>query len=374
VKIVHLLASPFVGGPERQALGLARAMRHPTTFLSFAERGLASAFLSRARSEGVEAHELAENFPRVTAAIAEVASWLRRLRADVLLTSGYKPDLIGWRAARAAGIPVIGIAHGWTGVTWKVRLYEWLDTAALAWMDACVCVSAATEKRARRWGVRNTTVIRNAIDPEPWSRPRPEAREAVLSLFPQRPALVVGAVSRLSPEKGPDVLIDAAALFCKSHDAGLVIFGKGPMEEKLRARIARLGLEKRAVLGGFCPEIERLLPGMDLFAQSSHTEGLPVAVLEAQAAGVPVVATAVGGTPEVVEDGRTGWLAPPADPAALARKIGEALSSGELRRSMAEEARARVLREHTFEAQADRYEELLQRLVGRRKEALHACR
>src|SRR5262249_45674373 len=112
--VVHLLASPFVGGPERQVLGLARALPADTrtTFLSFAERGLARPFLDQARQDGFEAIELKENFPRFGRATAEVADHLRRLDADVLCTSGYKPDLIGWRAARRAKVPVVPIAHG----------------------------------------------------------------------------------------------------------------------------------------------------------------------------------------------------------------------------------------------------------------------
>ncbi len=371
MNIVHLLASPFVGGPERQVLGLARAMPHRTTFLSFAERGLARPFLDKARADGFDAHELHENYPRVGAAIAEIAGWLKRLRADVLLTSGYKPDILGWRAARTAGAPVVGIAHGWTGVTLKVKLYEWLDTLALAWMDACVCVSEATARRARRSGIRKAVVIRNAIDATPYDTPAPDARDAVRALFPTPPRLVVGAAGRLSPEKGFDVLIAAAALVCRTRDVGFVIFGKGPREDDLRRQITRLGLEGRVVLGGFRGDLERVLPGLDIAALSSHTEGLPVAVLEAQAAGVPVVATAAGGTPEVIDEGRTGLLVPPNDPASLAHKLGELLDDPARRKAMGAVGWRRVREEFTFAAQAEKFERLLGRVVPVREGVTH---
>ncbi|MGL4551224.1 MAG: glycosyltransferase family 4 protein, partial [Gemmataceae bacterium] len=180
MNIVHLLASPFVGGPERQVLGLAHAQAdtHRSAFLSFAERGLARPFLDRARAEGFEAVELKTNFPWVAPAVREVADQLRRLRADVVVTSGYKPDLIGWRAARAARVPVVGIAHGWTGATVKVRLYEMVDAWAMSWLDAVVCVSQATAERVRRAGVpaAKVAVIRNALDATPYDLPAPEAR------------------------------------------------------------------------------------------------------------------------------------------------------------------------------------------------------
>jgi glycosyltransferase involved in cell wall biosynthesis len=374
MNIVHLLASPFVGGPERQVLGLARAMspRHASTFLSFVERGLARPFLERARVDGFEAHELAGNFPYVWSTIDEVAGWLKRLRAEALLTSGYKPDLIGWRAARVVGIPVIGIAHGWTGVTLKVQFYEWLDAFCLRYMDACVCVSEAMAQRAiGRWvPAKKVVVIRNAIDAAPYDVPPSGPAETVRGYFPTPPRLVVGAAGRLSPEKGFDVLIDAAAVVCRSHtDVGFLIFGSGPQEDELRQRIAKLGLEGRVVLGGFRSDLERVLPGFDIGALSSHTEGLPVAVLEAQAAGLPVVATAVGGTPEVLEDGRTGLLVPPARPDLLASRLTELIDGPQRRREMGEAGRRRVRDEFTFAAQAERYEQLLQRLVhpARRK-------
>jgi glycosyltransferase involved in cell wall biosynthesis len=381
MNLVHLMASPFVGGPERQALGLARALSpaHRTTFLSFAERGLARPLLQKAREDGFDAHELVENFPRVGRAIAEVAGWLKRLHADVLLTSGYKPDILGWRAARSAGIPVVGIAHGWTGATLKVKLWEWIDAFALRYMDACVCVSEATARRARGRGIpaRRIAVIRNALDPTPFDTPAPEAADTVRALFPSPPARVVGTVGRLSPEKGFDVLIDAAALVCGARDdVGFVIYGTGPTEEKLRQQVARLGLQGRVILAGFRQDLERVLPGLDLFVSSSHTEGLPVAVLEAMAAGLPVVATSVGGTPEVVDDGRTGLLVPPSRPDLLANRIEELLGDPRRRSAMGRAGKERVRDELTFAAQAERYERLLRRLVSTptRKEAAHACR
>src|SRR3954470_1401225 len=100
--VVHLMASPFFGGPERQVLGLARHLPAPcrTSFLSFAEGGLARPFLSQVRRHGFRGVELQNNTPRFGACVREVAAELRRLGADLLCCSGYKPDLVGWRAAR----------------------------------------------------------------------------------------------------------------------------------------------------------------------------------------------------------------------------------------------------------------------------------
>src|SRR5262245_2419582 len=141
--IVHLAASPFFGGPERQMLGLARHLpgKYRSIFLSFAERGKARAFLHEVRQHGFRAVELRHNFPRLARATREVQHHLHRLRADILCCHGYKPDLIGWQAARRVGIPVIAVSHGWTGATLRVRFYESLDRWVLRRMDTVVGVS-----------------------------------------------------------------------------------------------------------------------------------------------------------------------------------------------------------------------------------------
>ncbi len=374
--LVHLLASPFFGGPERQALGLAQALTPDcrTTFLSFAERGLARPFLDRARAQGFEAIELQSNFPRVGRAIDEVARHLQKLQTDLLCTSGYKPDILGWRAGRQAGVPVVAIAHGWTGVTFKVRLYEAIDAWVMRRLDAVVCVSEAMAGRLRAAGVPQTKlhVIRNAIDARAFEHPCPDSRQNIESFFERPPALIVGAAGRLSPEKGFDVLITAAALVCRQrNDVGFLLFGEGPLRPALEELIEGYGLQGRVVLGGFRDDLDKLLPGLDLFVLSSHTEGLPVAVLEAQAAAVPVVATAVGGTPEVILEGVTGYLVPPAQEDPLAVKILQALSTDEKRREMGRQAAHRVREEFTFAVQAARYRALFNQLTAERRG--HVC-
>jgi glycosyltransferase involved in cell wall biosynthesis len=378
MNLVHLLASPFVGGPERQVLGLARAQaaRHQTTFLSFAERGLARPFLQQAEREGFAAHELRTNYPRLRAAIAEVVDWLRQLRADVLLTSGYKPDIVGWRAARQAKVPVVGIAHGWTGVTWKVRLYEWLDTLALGFMDRVVCVSEATARRARRGGIpeRKIRVVRNALDTRPYDFPCPTARANVENLFAPAPRYLVGTVGRLSPEKGMDVFVRSAITLAKRrNDVGFVLLGEGPTRPALETLISEAGLEGRICLAGFCRDLPGILPGLDVVVSSSHTEGLPVALLEAMAARLPVVATAVGGTPEVVCEAQTGYLVPPNQPEALAERLHALLDDPQTRQAMGQAGRQRVCEHFTFTSMAHQYEQLFSDLPTRpvRKEVAH---
>jgi glycosyltransferase involved in cell wall biosynthesis len=368
MRVVQLMASPFVGGPERQVLGLAEALPADcrTTFLSFAERGLARPFLDEARARGFEAVELRENAPHCFRAAREVAGHLERVGADVLCCNGYKPDVVGWLAARRAGIPVVSISHGWTAATWKVRLNEALDRRLLRRMDCTVCVSEAQAVKVRRAGVDpdRVLVIRNAIQVDAFEEPDRSYRRVLEGFFPNRPKHIVAAGGRLSPEKGFDLLIRAAAdVALQDRGVGFVLFGEGPLREELERQANECGLQDRFVFAGFRTDLQRFLPWCDLVVLSSHTEGLPVVVLEALAAGVPVVATEVGGTPEVIDDGVNGFLVPPGDAAALAARIADVLGSEEKRREMGACGRRRVCEEFTFAAQAEQYYHLFVSLV-----------
>ncbi len=366
----HLTASTFYGGPERQMLGLADALPSEcrTTVVCFREGGRGREFLRTAVSRGHAAVGLAHDTPHLFAAAAELAGLLRERAADVLLCHGYKANLVGRLAARRVRIPAVAVSRGWTAENWKVRAYEWLDRRHLALMDRVVCVSEGQAAKVRQAGVPESrlTVIRNAARLEAFADPDPFGRRDLLAHFPAGVARVIVGAGRLSPEKGFDVLLEAAAtVLARDPGCGVVVFGDGVERPRLERRLAELRLGGRFVLAGFRRDLDRLLPWADVLALPSHTEGLPNVVLEAAAAGVPVVATAVGGTPEAVLDGETGYLVPPADPTALADRLSAVLADEPTRRRMGDAAREFVRERFSFAAQAEAYLALVHELFGR---------
>jgi glycosyltransferase involved in cell wall biosynthesis len=241
-----------------------------------------------------------------------------------------------------------------------------LDRLVLRRMGCTVCVSEAQAVRVRRAGVPpdKITVIRNAVGLNQDDTPDPRYRNTLLDLFERPPTWLVAAAGRFSPEKGFDHFVEAAAVVRRTiPDAGFVLFGDGPLRGAIARKIAECGLEKSFILAGFRRDLQAFLPHFDLAVLPSYTEGLPVFVLEAMAAGVPVVATAVGGTPEAVVDGITGHLVPPGDPVALAARVVQLLQNESQRRRMGACGQQRVEDHFTFAAQCAAYQRLFDRMA-----------
>jgi glycosyltransferase involved in cell wall biosynthesis len=371
--VVHLTDSPFFGGPERQILGLSVNLPASvrTTILCFRDHASSAPFLEQLTRAGVTARTIGHANPRFLGMIADVARELRATRADLLVCHGYKADVLGLIAARRVGIPVLSVSRGWTGHTRKVRAYEALDRLVLRRMDGVVCVSEGQAAKVRAAGVpaSRVHVIQNSIDTSRFAtgdaKARSAGRAALQALFAAPRDLIVVGVGRLSPEKGFDQLVEAARQVVQELPAaGFVIIGDGPSRQALETQIHDAGLGRQVVLAGFRSDVDALLPGADVLAQSSHTEGLPNVVLEACAAGVPVVATSVGGTGEVIADGMNGYLVPAGAPRALASRLLELLRSPERRQAMGEQGRRIVRRDFSFATQCAAYESLFATVLG----------
>jgi glycosyltransferase involved in cell wall biosynthesis len=348
---------------------LARSLPSPeyrTVFLSFPERGLAEPFLAKARESGFEAIALKRNFPNLRQSVQELVGHLRRVQADVLICHNYKPDLIGWLAARRVGIPFVCVSRGWTWATLRVRIYEIMDRALLRAADRVVCVSEAQAAKVRWARVEEDRirVIHNSVNLERFTDLDRSARGELEALFPVAKKFIVGAAGRLSPEKGFAELIDAAREVIRQRpDAGFVIFGDGPLRQPLLDRIERAKLSDSFVLAPFREDLDKLMPSLDVLALSSLTEGLPNVVLEASAAGVPVLATNVGGTGEIIRDGVSGFLVPPSRPPVMAERILALANDVARRAEMGHAGRERVRRHFTFESQSAAYQRLIDDLL-----------
>jgi len=269
--------------------------------------------------------------------LAELCRVIRQVRPDVVHVSSSKAGILGRLAAWALRVPVrVFTVHGWAFAAAEGRaslVYRWADRLVSPLTSATICVSElerASGLAARTCDAGRTVVIPNAVDVR-----------GALRASRQRSRPLLLAVGRLRPPKDFATLVRALALL-PADAFELAIVGDGPQREELAALIAQLGLEDRVRLEGERRDVPTLLAEADAFVLSSRSEGLPVSVLEAMAAGLPVVATAVGGVGEAVVDGETGLLVRPADPEALAAALATIVADPALRRRLGAAGRARA--------------------------------
>lgn len=289
---------------------------------------------------------------------------LRDFDPHLLHSHMFHANLLARIVGRLTGVPRIVCTEHTMGQEGSVRRLLNRLTAPLA--DRITAVSEQVGTFAREGiGIPSdqVVVIPNGIDIDRCrSALSPDQARAKLGLPPDQP--VVGTVGTLRPVKGTDVLLRAFARLQESGpEAHLLVVGDGPEWDTLQALADELGIRDAITFTGNRSDIADLLAAMDLFVLSSHWEGLPIAALEAMAAGLPVVATAVGGTPGVVLDGKTGLLVPPSDPPALAGALQQLLSDPQQARTMGQAGRRRVEEQYTQQRMVERMEALYQELL-----------
>jgi glycosyltransferase involved in cell wall biosynthesis len=370
--ICHLIASAFVGGPEKQILEVSsRLVRAGWTVIvgSFRENRPFVPIIEAARAQGFGTFMVDTRSPFNPGSVGQLRRFLEQHRIELLITHGYKSNMVGYAAARGTSFVQVPIVRGYTAEDWKVRLYERLDRRLLRRFGLVLCVSEGTKRRMIGHGLdsEHIRVLHNAVDPGHAVKPIDLRTE--FHLPPETRVLV--AAGRLSPEKGHRDLVDAVCrLKAVQPPIHLLILGSGKEEPRLRRQIRDGGLEDRVHLAGFRDDVPCYLAGADLVVNPSLTEGLPNVLLEALAVGAPVVATDVGGTGELIIPQQTGWLVPPGSAVAMAEAIDHALSHPAQAREMAERGRRLVSRSFSFSSQAAQLASLLVEALPNGKGAL----
>lgn len=319
--VLHLLAPALYGGAERVVRSLSleqvRGGRqvHVAAIL---DPGVTDHPLLRAvAAGGGHVHAITVGGREYRRERALVRDLLERIRPGVVHTHGYRTDVLHGPVARSLSIPTVTTVHGFTGGDWKNQVYEFLQMRAFRRTDAVVVVSGPLRDRLSARGVpeeRIHLIVNAWADPIPFLA-RHEAR-ATLGI-PEN-AWCAGFIGRLSREKGPDVFAEAIGLM--GTDVLGVMIGDGESRAAIAGDAAAFGSESRLRLPGAIEDAGRLVRAFDLLVLSSRTEGTPMVLFEAMAAGVPIVATRVGGIPDVVSE-REALLVEPENPGALATAI-----------------------------------------------------
>ena len=337
---------------------------------------------------------------------------------DLMHSHGYKGNILfGFVPKKVRKLPLVSTIHGYTSTNafTKMRLYEWLDTKSLKFIDVVVLVSNAMKSHPRLKSLNgnNIHVIPNGIPipdstvtqfndstTHPFNQSPSQFDNLTIQQFDRSPiqfnnstnqpfdktvnqfndlttqqfvdskiikfcegGFTIGSIGRLSTEKGYRYLIETLELLVKGGiDARLVIIGEGSERDYLEGLVAQFGLSGRVMLPGYRDDAKRYVPYFNAFAISSLTEGLPITLLEAMQAKIPVVATKVGGIPEVLQNGKDGLIVEPRDSQSLARALSRIYHDLILCDELTNLAYQKVITDYTSEKMALQYIDIYHKL------------
>ncbi len=362
MKVAHIMAPGPVGGAEQVVTDLVQLLTAHDCSVDLVtildEHARHHPFLELER-DGLTVHPLRVPSRGYLTERRRLRTLLAQIAPEVVHTHGYRADVLSGSVARKLRIPTTATAHGFTGGGVKNRLYEYLQRRALRRCTAVVAVSVPMARDLEAWGIpaASIRVIPNARTAPVDALPAHEARRR-FDVGPE--PFHVGWVGRLSQEKGPDVMLDAVALLKASGaipNLRVSVVGDGSELALLRSQCEAGPVADTIRWWGRVPNAASLFSAFDVMVLSSRTEGTPIVALESMLAGIPLVATRVGGVPDLVRE-EEGWLVPPEDPEALAREVQMVHDQPKEARARATRALERVRVSADPEEWAHRYLEL----------------
>jgi len=349
MNIVHLETGRHLYGGARQALYLMQGLRIRGIGTLLACRP-DSAIAAAAREQGLEVHPLPMGGDADVVFPFRLAALLRRLQPDILhVHSRRGADTLGGLAARAAAIPAV--------LSRRVDSPSRPVIGRLKYRNyrRVIAISAAIQRQLQQAGLDRALLRRvySGVDLDDclpqWSR-----RQLLAAFALPDDARVVACIAQLIPRKGHAGLLAAwARVAAACPQARLLVFGEGPLEGRLRAQVTAAGLDAVVRFCGFRPDLLEFLGRVDLVMHAASREGLGLGLLQAQAAGVPVVACRAGGVPEVIDDGMTGILVEPDKPDRLADAAVDLLQNNERRAQWGAAAQRRMAAMFGVEAMVD---------------------
>lgn len=360
MKVLQVFPFSFVGGPEKQFLSIARELRKRKIKMDF----LIYTRLSTTNTNLVTLKNLCQSYeielyiqapPRIASfknSIALLKEIVTKNQYDGVISSGYLPNMI------CSFIPVKKIIsfHGWTKSTWKVRIYEYLETWTYANFDAIVCVSHVQKKTLLKWN-KNCYQINNSFSPEKSTE--------IVSRGSINPQLKILSIGRLSWEKGFDIAVKSARLLKnRGLDFQWDVYGEGIERTSLVKQINDLDISKNFILKGFITNPIQIISQYDLFVLPSRTEGQSIALLEAMSQKIPIIATNVGGNPDIIRDHIDGLLIQSESTTQLTEAILSLSTNEQLRSRITNNALNRLASDFSSTNQGQKWHEVLQKHIG----------
>ncbi|TQM43084.1 glycosyltransferase [Pseudonocardia cypriaca] len=364
MRVMFVVPDLGLGGAERHVVTLAPALDPDAFRVSIVCVGDEGELFDELRDTGVPAHALHSRTRPVRALVALVRA-MREERPDIVVTRGYNAEALGRIAAALTRVPrsVVWV-HNATDIGPRGRIRPVVDRLLEPLTSAYYGVAHAQRTYlVDELGhpAEKVEIIHNGVDPARF------APGAPVDLGLPAGARAIGIVAVLREEKDHPTLLRAMRMVVDEvPEAHLLVIGDGPLRPELEELARQLGMSGNVTFAGSRPDVAALLPALDVAVLSSTTECFPMAVLEAMACGVPVVGTEVGGVPEMIEDGVTGYLVPSRHPRATADALVKILRDPARAAEMGRAARDRVLAEFTLDRSVRRAGATLARTAGRK--------
>ncbi len=287
-------------------------------------------------------------------AVKQIRELLVKHNVDVLNPHGYKADLYAYVAAWPRRVALVATCHNWPSKLLKMRGYAALDRLVLRRFDKVIGVSDVASDILRNWGVRPNKVstILNGVNLERFDGATPTLRKEIV---PNGHSLV-GFVGRLVPDKGVTILLRAAQqVLAVRPKTMFVLVGEGPARKELEALATQLGIGKQVAFAGVRDDMPEVYASLDMLVLPSLIESMPMCLLEAMAAGKPVIATRVGAVSKLILSEQTGLLLEPGDVDGLVEAILRLLGNSQLASQLGENERVHTMRHFSAEAMARSY-------------------
>ena len=361
MRILSVVEATTVNAVAKITLEFFRAAREITganldrpiidgSIVTFARDSSENEFIQTARVAGIPIDAIPERGRFDLSVLPALKSIVEQRQPDIVITQSVKSHFLMWRSRLGKKIPWIAYHHGYTSTDSRMRLYNRFDRWSLPKSDLVMTVCEAFADELAIVNEVPREKIRVQHNP---IRPGPKADPAAVKALHDRLGIadherVILSVGRLSKEKAQaDLILAFQQLARTGADYKLVIVGDGPERAKLEATAAALRIDKRVVFTGQISDVQPFYAMADVFVLPSHSEGSPNVLLEAMVAEVPVVATAVGGVPEIVEDKTSALLVPPRDPTAMANAIDRLVKDFELGARLSRNAAGLVAKNHS---------------------------
>lgn len=369
IKIVHLMATPVFSGPDATVLSLFKKldpMRYRNYLIFLKSPGTINQLLvDRSRDLGIESvsFETRGKFNPVT--LGRIISFIRARRINILHPHNYKTDILAYLSSRFYPARCVSTLHGFVDRNRKMKLYKQLDLALLRRFDQVKVVSKPLLFLAEEAGISpdKISLIPNAIDLDLMvcgGRERDLLREE-FDLEAGQP--LIGMVGRLDKEKNPGLLLEALPeLISRFPDLKCIFVGEGPLREDLIKRCGEIGVGSSVIFAGYREDARDIISLLNVVVIPSWTEGIPKTLLESMAFKKPVVATAVGGMPDIIVEGENGFLIPPGDVASLIDRVTILLDDHDLCHRFGEAGYSLVVAEYSDRRMVAQMEEFYEKI------------